>query len=245
MNRMVKGISLLILSVLLLSLFGCVQINVPATEIGPMESLTETVALESAESVGAKVTLGAGELILNGGADALLEGDFVYNVPSWKPEIRYRETGNRGRLEISQPSGSNTITIGNTKYEWTLQLNNEIPTDLEVTVGAGKSSLDLRGMQLTSFDMEMGAGEVTMDFSGQWQDGFNSSIKGGVGRAVLYLPKDVGVRVDVNGGIGSVNTSGLSKDGSSYFNNAYHTSDVTLFFDIKAGIGEIVLEVRP
>jgi hypothetical protein len=57
------------------------------------------------------------------------------------------------------------------------------------------------------------------------------------------LPSDVGARVEVNAGVGTIETSGLTRDGDAYTNAAYGVSEVTLQVDLKAGIGQIELQV--
>jgi hypothetical protein len=52
----------------------------------------------------------------------------------------------------------------------------------------------------------------------------------------------VGVIVIVDSGIGEIKTSGLTKAGDTYINDAYGESDVTLEIDVDAGIGQINLE---
>ena len=71
------------------------------------------------------------------------------------------------------------------------------------------------------------------------------TINGGVGSGTIYLPADVGVRAKVQGGIGSVNVRGLSKQGGVYTNDAYGKSPVTIDIDINAGIGSLDLRVEP
>ena len=83
--------------------------------------------------------------------------DFDYNVPSWKPEVQYSS----GVLRISQPN-SHSSSFGNTKYEWDLRLNNEIPTDLTARVGGGEARLDLGTLSLRSLKIEIGAGELRL-----------------------------------------------------------------------------------
>ncbi len=53
----------------------------------------------------------------------------------------------------------------------------------------------------------------------------------------------MGVRVDAKTGIGGINATGLKRDGSACVNDAYGESDVTLWIDIKGGVGEINLEL--
>ena len=117
-------------------------------------------------------------------------------------------------------------------------------TRLDANAGAGDVTVNLAGASsLTRLDIDIGAGNVTLDLSGDWQVDLDADIKGGAGRATLWLPGDVGVRVDVQGGLGKVNASGLQKAGDAYVNDAYGKSEVTLHIDVEAGIGTIDLEV--
>lgn len=125
-----------------------------------------------------------------------------------------------------------------------MQLNNTIPLDLKLNMGAGKAVLDLRSLTLTGVNIDAGAGELQMDLSGAWAQSAAITIEGGVGKVTLRLPKDVGVRVEATAGLGRVNANGLSKEGDAYVNTAYATSAVALTITVKAGIGEVNLELE-
>jgi hypothetical protein len=47
--------------------------------------------------VRANLRIGIGELNLTGGADALMEADFAYNVSSWQPQANYEVVGDTAR----------------------------------------------------------------------------------------------------------------------------------------------------
>jgi predicted membrane protein len=124
-------------------------------------------------------------------------------------------------LKVAQPSFTNIKPVGNATYKWTLNMNQDVPTDLDLQFGVGEGFIDLRGMNLSNLDMKMGVGEVELDLSGQWENSFDASIKGGIGAATIYLPKDAGVKVDFDGGIGDIEAVGLNKDGKAFYNDAY------------------------
>jgi hypothetical protein len=67
----------------------------------------------------------------------------------------------------------------------------------------------------------------------------NVRIHGGVGEARIWLPAGVGIRADAQGGIGSVNVSGLTKRGSTWENDLYQRSPVTVNVEVRGGIGAI------
>jgi hypothetical protein len=68
--------------------------------IGEMQRDSRTVDLENAQSVETELRMGAGELNVSGGADALMEADFTYNVADWKPEVSYDLSGDTGELRV-------------------------------------------------------------------------------------------------------------------------------------------------
>lgn len=212
------------------------------TQLGELQVESRSIELTDVESVMAEIRMGAGELRVSGGAAQLLEADFAYNVADWKPEVEYRIIGDRGRLTVRQPSGTGS-TLGGARYEWDLRLNDDVPLELSVVLGAGRADLILGSLSLTNLDIKIGAGETILDLTGDWKTDLSANIKGGVGRTTVRLPRDVGVRVDAKAGIGRINATGLKRDGGAYVNDAYGESDVTLRIDIKGGVGEINLEL--
>ena len=128
------------------------------------------------------------------------------------------------------------------RSEWILQFNDAIPVDMRLTLGAAKSSLDFQGIALSNLDIEMGAGdaeiwlgdndlrdldiemgagELTLDLAGNWQQDLSGEITAGVGHLTIYLPSDVGVLIDVEMGVASLDTSGLNQEGGRYTNDAF------------------------
>ncbi len=89
----------------------------------------------------------------------------------------------------------------------------------------------------------MGAGQFTADLTGDWKKDLDAEIHGGVGHAIILLPEDVGVRVHATGGIGSISSGGLKRDGDEYVNDMYGKSPVTLRLDVSGGVGNI--DLRP
>jgi hypothetical protein len=212
-------------------------------QVGEMQRESRAIQAENANSVRANLKIGAGELDLTGGADQLMEADFAYNVADWKPKVNYDVSGEEGELSLRQGSGGGVRLGGDARNEWDIRLNDELPTDLVVQMGAGESELDLDSLTLTGVSLQMGAGKTTVDLTGDYAQDFDTSIQGGVGEATVLLPSDVGVRATAEGGIGTINAEGLQREGDSYVNDLYGQSQVTLRVDVQGGVGEINLEV--
>lgn len=135
------------------------------------------------------------------------------------------------------------IPSPNVGYEWDLRLNSEVPKSLGIEMGAGGGDLDLDDLNLTNLRIAMGAGSAEIDLTGEWERNLKVTIVGGVGGWRLRLPRDIGVRVDVDRGIGTVDATGLRSDDGVCVNDAYGTSEATLDVDIDVGLGGVELEL--
>ena len=258
-----RSVFLLLLLVVLLLVSGCDLENI---EVGPVQSKSESVEAGAADVVRAEIKLGYGELQIDGGAGALMEAEFTYNVDDWEPDVTYTVGGDQGKLLVEQSSVENKFPfdLDDVRYEWDLRFADDMPLELIITLGAGEGDLELDTLQLQSLDfaggtgsvqmdlsgstvrdlaVKMGAGNVDLDLSGRWHQDLTAVIQGGIGSASLRLPNDVGVRVEVRKGLGELNAEGLNKNGDVYTNAAYGQSEVTLDIRIEGGIGSINLRV--
>src|SRR5258706_933267 len=215
---------------------GC-DINVHRT--GPVEHEAQSIELDKSEMVRVELNMGAGELRIDGGSPKLLEADFAYNVPSWKPIVRYNSSSFRGQLSIEQPRGSSGGP--HVTYKWELRMNNDVPFDITAHLGAGQAVMNLGSMNLRSVDMNMGVGEMRLDLRGKPKRDYTVNINGGVGQATVYLPSDVGVIANATGGIGNIDVQGLEKRDGHWIKPAREHAPVTIHVDVKGGIGEIKL----
>jgi hypothetical protein len=213
-------------------------------QVGKMQSESQSIQAQNAQSVGADLKMGAGELNITGGAEQLIEGDFSYNVSEWKPKVSYDVSGQEGELIVKQGGANEGARLGgDARNEWDISFNDEVPTDLVVQMGAGESDLDLDSLALKGLALQMGAGKTTVDLTGDYTQSFDASIEGGVGEATVLLPSEVGVKAKAEGGLGKINAEGLKRVGDAYVNDAYGESDVNLSVDVQGGIGAINLEV--
>lgn len=200
---------------------------------------TQAVELQGAKSVNAEISMPAGELVLSGGSGRLLDADFTYRTVEGKPRVDYSVNGDRGQLEVSQ--NEKHIHFGGRRNDWNLRFGNNIPLDLKVELGAGKSDLNLNGVNVTRLEVNMGVGQMDLDLTGERKEDLQVDIQGGVGSAEIRLPKNVGVHVNASGGIGSVNAHGLERDGGAYVNAVYGKTHATIQVNIQGGVGEISL----
>ena len=238
-----KNLVLLAVIATLFIATGCV--NIGTYDVGPTEQTSHTFEQGGAETLKADINMGVGELVIGSGANELAEAEFTYNIEDWKPELNYDVRGDNGRLTISQPNNSeiNGFPTNDIEYKWDIRFNNDIPTDLNIDLGAGESKLNLNGLHLTNLNIDIGAGETDVDLSGDWPESFDVTINGGVGKTEITLPSNVGVRVKPTTGLGTVDVYGLIRNGDVYTNDLYGEADVELDISVVSGIGEIELNV--
>ncbi len=106
-----------------------------------MRNESRSIQPEDARSVRAHLTMGAGELKVGGAADALMEGEFSYNVADWKSQIDYEVNDEKGELTVEQGSGDDGRLGGGARIEWDLRFYDDVPTDLLVEMGSGRAIL--------------------------------------------------------------------------------------------------------
>lgn len=207
-----------------------------------MSHRSETIDKKEAKFVTADITMGAGEMTLHGGSPHLLEATFDFRNTS-EPQVEYEVENGKGKLTIGQ--GDTTNFIGRTENTWNLNLSNDIPLDLTMTLGAGQSNLNLRDINLTNLDLTIGAGQANVDLTGDRKKDLTAEINGAVGEADIKLPKNVGVVISATGLLGSIDTHGLRHEDGEYKNDAYGKSPVTIHLTVNGAIGRINLEQEP
>jgi hypothetical protein len=226
-------------SALLLS--SCVVTTNNEERTGPTEDMKRTIELDKTTSVRVQIKMGAGTVNLRGGSSNLMDAEFKYNVPAWKPIVKYEATGDRGDLSISQPSGEHS-GLGNHEYTWDLQLNDEKPLSMNMEFGAGECNMKAGSLSLENLDINMGVGKMVLDLRGTPKKDYAVRMRGGVGEATIYVPTTVGVVANASGGLGAVDAKGLQKRGDRYVNDAYEkNAKVSVRLDISGGIGAIHL----
>jgi hypothetical protein len=208
-----------------------------AQPAGPVEHDRQVVELEAAEAARVDLTMGAGELTVTGGAAALVEAEFDYNVPAWKPVVTATSAGGRRDVRVSQDADFSTF--GNTTNRWRIALDDAVPMDLVARVGAGEGQLTLGSLNLRNVELRLGAGQLTVDLRGTPTTSYTVSVTGGVGQATVYVPTSVAISARASGGLGEISVTGLEKRGDRWVNPRAESSPVSIDLDVTGGVGEI------
>lgn len=247
-----KLILITILSASVLAAVGCsVSINSNGKyneggndiTVSKAKKETNEIELKGIKNLKTEIDFGVGRLNLKGGADKLMKSEFTYNVPSWKPIVDYNAHGQDGDLLIEQPSNSKT-TNSHVKYEWNVSLNSNVPMDIKAELGVGASTFDLSNINLKNADIEMGVGNMNLYLCGNYKNDTYVTIEGGVGSANIYIPKNAGVIVNAEKGLGKINAEGFIVNDGKYVNKAYGNSKFNINLKIECGVGNINLKLK-
>jgi len=231
----IKGLLFSVSLVLLAVLTGC---NFVFSKEVQKEKID--IAPGEANQLSVDLSIGAGELILTGGASDWVNGEIHYNENGLEPDVKVDQK--RGDIRIDQ-SQTNVNFGRKTINEWDLQLTDGLPIDLDIEAGASKSDLDLFGLHLNSLDVESGVGKLKVDLSGDWKESFKVNVESGVGKTTFILPNDVGVRIKADSGVGKTTFDGfIAKGDGVYVNEAYGKADVTIEIQADVGVGKTVFQ---
>jgi DUF4097 and DUF4098 domain-containing protein YvlB len=129
-------------------------------EPGPEVEESITVTGSGSDETRLTISFGAGMLTLSPGAEDLVDGTAVYNVPELKPEVINKD----GSVEITQGDFKNLVNFKDVKNKWDLKLG-RTPLDLNINAGAYQGNFELGGLSLTSLTVKDGASNVELSFS--------------------------------------------------------------------------------
>jgi hypothetical protein len=225
------------------------------------EEYRRTVEAGKAKIVDTEIVLPAGKLIITADAKALCEGIYRYKWDYFKPEISYSEDSEKGYLKIETEDIQEKRNYNTDEpIEWNISINRNIENEMNIKMLAGESDVNLEGSKLRRMQFEMLAGdskinlrntsvpvlklkalagEVDIDLRGKWTNDLDATIKGGVGELNLILPSDIGIKLEISGGLGEVKAPGFSRNNNEYTNNLYGKTKHSLYFDITGGIGNV------
>ncbi|MBN1253587.1 MAG: hypothetical protein JXR51_03355 [Bacteroidales bacterium] len=201
------------------------------------------VKANDAKSVKIEIKIAACRLNLSSGAKELFKGGFAYSQKKWKPIIIYNVKNGIGFLSIEQPENNNMNFNDDDQYVWNLKFTNKLPIDFNLEFGAGISEIKLSDLNVRNFNMTMGVGKTELDLIGDWKQNTEIHMDGGIGYTKVYMPDNVGVKINVTKGLGNIDVKNLiKKDDKTYINKLYGKTEKTINIYIKTGIGKIDIE---
>jgi hypothetical protein len=139
--------------------------------------------------------------------------------------VTLRQTGDSG-LQWINPA---TWFANFDGLPWRIGLSPEVPLDLNISGGAGRSELNLRGLSVIGLKLQGGVGQMLLSLPSSPQ-GYDVQIQGGVGETRLDVPSNTTSSIRIQGGVGQIviNTP----------------SDAALRLRSRGGIGSVSVSSR-
>lgn len=144
------------------------------------------------------------------------------------------------RMDLSTGASESTVDFS--------QPNRVACDRLSLKAGAAEIQLlRLGNARCRRIEVAGAAGAFTLDFTGAWEAGAETrvSVKMGIGEMTLRLPASLGVAVDLTRLFVGFDREGFTRRGGRYYSANYDTAAATLFVDIDAALGDIMVEWVP
>jgi hypothetical protein len=114
---------------------------------------------------------------------------------------------------------------------------------LEVNVGAASfTARNLANANTRAIRVTSGVGSVALDFGGAWTQDVAVDVEVSLGKLTLHVPRDVGVRLEVQKFLASFDHEGLTKRGDAYFSENWDTARYRIRMRAETRFGGIELD---
>lgn len=133
----------------------------------------------------------------------------------------------------------------NGREDWQLFLGRDVVWDLQLATGAVAADLDFSQLSLRNLDVDTGAGDLRIVL-GDMKIQTEVKVDSGAGNVTFVIPDQVGVRAQLDTGIGSKDMAGRQwrQDGNVYTSENYEQAESKINIDLDAGVGGISI-VKP
>ena len=213
-------------------LFGTLYRRAPTTEHA-------SIPLEGAQRASLRMQHGAGRIRVQAGTapGILAEGDFTGGV-----DIQSQREGDRQsvKLRVSEHFFPFDWTPGNA-FDWSINLSQEIPLELEFETGAGEARLDLTELRVSDLWLKSGASSTSINLPAN-AGHTRVKIEAGAASVDLNVPQGVAARIRSQGGLSSikVDPNRFPSSGTNlYQSEDYDTAANKIEMDIQMGVGSV------
>jgi hypothetical protein len=155
------------------------------------------------------------------------DGTFEYKFSN-KESVENLYISNKKNYLMSRNSG---------KFD--LLLNSDIQWDLDFDIGAVTGNLNLKDIKVRRVDLDMGAGDIEITL-GEKNRITSLDLDAGASKILINIPKDVGLKLEFDGGLNSTNIAalGLVKvDDGEFISENYEDAITKYEIDVDMGVG--------
>jgi len=236
---------LLLVAVLVWAIgFGIPQWNV-GSAVGVDRTQTISEPLQGVQRADVEIDFGTGALqvtALPGGSGDLIKGTVDLSRDE-RLQLNNSGSGGQGHLILRSQNAwiAAPAAAGADTKVWDLEMNRDIPLNLTISTGVGRSTLDLSRLNLSGLEINGGVGQAAVTLPQQGR--FRATLDGGVGDLTITLPQSMAARITVNGGLGGVTVDGnFNHSDHDYTTTNYATAEDRVDLTVDGGIGRVVIK---
>lgn len=214
-----------------------------------MQHQTVSAPLGGVTSAAVNIDLPAAPATIGALSDSpsLIEGDIAYfGTLTFDASV----VGDHASVTLDSRNNLPGFSVGDFStgelQTWDVKLHPRVTLDLTVDAGSGETELDLRQLDIRTFNLDAGSGAVLLKLP---QAGHTAGmIDAGSGRIDIVLPEGAGAKITIDRGSGMFNGGGrLYRDSDSgdtemWLTESFSTAENTIELVIDAGSGAIFVK---
>ena len=136
------------------------------------------------------------------------------------------------RLDITTGASQTLIDVS--------EPNRETMSRASLEIGAADFTVrNLGNLNTKEIEIDAGVGDIELGFAGDWQQNARVSVDMGLGSLVLRFPRGLGVRLEEDTFLTSLDSEGLVKRGDTYYSLDYDESEYQITVEVDAAFGSI------
>ena len=203
-----------------------------------LETETASVDLQGASSANVKINHGAGELQIHSGAgmSEIARGTFAGG-------LLQKSSRNGDSLDVRMSPAKDFMDFPffgpRNQIDWDVALNADIPIALTLQLGANKSMIDLRDVNITDLKLETGASETKLTLPSRGR--FHVDLDLGAASLDVTIPEGLSARIRASIGAASLNIdeSRFPRGNGYYQSRDYETAANAVDMTIDAGAASV------
>lgn len=237
-NSILIMASVLLLTGLLLLLWWYIQLPVGRS----LTNDTIIEPLQNAERAIIELDVGAGSLHLQAGSkEQMIEGQ-VQTLAGIESLERTSTAENGAMVYNLFANAPNAIKEPAQWPAWNLDINPDVPLELNICGGMGASTVDLSQLSVTQFMFKASSGRSSISLPEQGK--LNADIQGGSSLTTLYIPEGIPVDLTMHvQGSGHIEYKGrVFKRNAEFKSLAYDTASNGIQLNVTSYLGNVIIE---
>jgi hypothetical protein len=200
--------------------------------------------LQGATSAAVALNYGAGQLKVGAlGTDSslIMAGDFTSINGREGVDVTYTSSSGRGDLSLSLPQNQTVWFLTGRGNVWNVQLNRDIPFELDIESGASTNDIDATDLKLTRLSLQGGLGTNTVHLPSTGV--YTARLASGLATTTVYVPDNVAARITVQSGLSSmtIDESRFPRQGDLYLSPNYDSAANRVDLQIEGGLAAVVV----